>query len=283
MDEFEQYIQQLINSLNLDSKFVKVLTDSLSIKVYRKAFTHSSSNSRNNYEVFEQLGDITFNKFLVWYFHNRFSSFNSPFGVKIVARLRIKYGSKQILADLANRFQFWEHIRLGESISAGKKLSILEDTFEAFVGATEYLIDQRMYLGLGYICCYQLLKGIFDSIPIHLSYEQLFDAKTRLKELFDVHKEALGTIVYEYSKSESSSIVHIYRVIKKQIVQEDLPSSSAAASEPEERIFLAMATSPVNKSISEQKASEDALCVLSQQGFTRDIPTEYKNILTQMI
>lgn len=278
-DEFERFIQNLISKFRLDSKFSKVLMDPLSIKVYRKAFTHSSYSPRNNYEVFEQLGDITFNKFLVWYFHNRFTSFNSPFGVKIVARLRIKYGSKQLLADLANQFNFWDQIRLAESISAGRKLSILEDTFEAFIGATEYLIDQRLYLGLGYICCYQLLKSIFDSIPIHLSYEQLFDAKTRLKELFDVHKDTLGTIAYEYSKSssDSSSIVHIYRLI---------PSSSVSGTgndRDRERVFLAMASSRINKSISEQKASEEALKILSQQGFSRDIPNEYKNILAQLI
>lgn len=264
---FAQFIQNLILSFRLDSLFTKVLLDPLSIKVYRKAFTHVSFNARQNYEVFEQLGDITFNKFLVWYFHNRFSSFNTPFRVKIVARLRIKYGSKQLLAELAERYQFWPQIRIGESISNGKKLSVLEDVFEAFIGATEYIVDQRMYRGLGYICCNQLLRKIFDSIPIHLSYEQLFDAKTRLKELFDVHREQLGALTYEYNKTEQNqSEVKIYRV-----------------TENINRIFIASATSPISKTISEQKASEDALQILQNLGFVRDIPSEYKDILSKLI
>jgi dsRNA-specific ribonuclease len=262
-ESFPDFIKNLISSSRLDSSYISLITDHNSMKLFSKAFTHISFDSNSNYEFFEQLGDITLNKFLVWYFHNRFPNFNSNFGVKIVARLRIKYGSKQVLSEIADKLGFWKWIRVSENVSFGKKMSILEDVFEAFIGVTEYIIDRRTHPGLGYISCYYILKKIFDEIAIDISYEQLFDAKTRLKELFDINKETLGTIQYDFEKDQKTgfSIVKVYRIFNS------------------EKIFISSATSDVNKSIAEQTASENALTVLSQQGFSKNIPSEYKTIL----
>jgi len=267
MDSFASFIANLISSSALDSHHRSILTDPLSLDIYRKAFTHMSYDAHNHYEVYEQLGDITVNKFLVWYFHYRLARiggmFHSTLGVKIVARLRIKYGSKQHLADIADGLGFWDHIRLTETVSQGKRMSILEDVFEAFIGATEYLIDTRITVGLGYVACYRILKNLFDPMLIDISYEQLFDAKTRLKELFDLHRESLGALQYEYEKlANGQSKVQVLRVAPDQ-----------------ERHLLSAAIHPINKALAEQQASEDALGALARQGFVREIPTEYRLML----
>lgn len=267
MDRFTIFIKNLISNTRLDSKYIDILTDNDSMKYYKKAFTHSSYNNMDNYEVYEQLGDITVNKFLVWYFHNKFPMLNNSFGVKIIARLRIKYGSKQFLSELANSYNFWDHILITETISNGKKMSVLEDVFESFIGVTEYIINRRLYNGLGYICCYNILQSYFDKIPIDISYENLFDAKTRLKELFDWYKEKLGLLSYQYDKESglNSYIVRIYK------------SCDSI------KILIAESNSQISKSDAEQKASEIALKFLSQEGYSRDIPSEYKNILGKII
>lgn len=264
--EFEGFIRNLISRSRLDSKYIQLLTDPASLNIYRKAFTHISYNSKHNYEFFEQLGDITLNKFLVCYFHNRFPKLNNSFGVKIVARLRIKYGSKQFLSELAESLDFERYIKITESMSQGKKMSILEDVFEAFIGASEYIIDQRIFQGYGYICCYQLLQSFFDSIYIDLSYEKLFDAKTRLKELFDINKDVLGNLVYEFEKTSSgSTVVYVYRNFKSK------------------KIMISCSESGINKAAAEQTASEQALSNLAREGFSREIPSDYKNILSSVI
>ena len=80
---FQKFIKKLIASRKLESKYTDILTDKLSLSCYKKEFTHSSCYPIHNYEVYEQLGDITVNKFLLWYFHNRFSNnLNSSFGLK---------------------------------------------------------------------------------------------------------------------------------------------------------------------------------------------------------
>jgi dsRNA-specific ribonuclease len=265
-DSMHSFISNLISSCRLDSTYALALTDPLSIRLYQKAFTHVSFDPYNNYEVYEQLGDITVNKFLVWYFYQRFPSFHSTYGVKIVARLRIKYGSKQFLCSLAEKLGFWQMIRVAEAISPGKRMSILEDVFEAFIGVTEYIIDQRMHLGLGYMCCYKMLKSWLDVIPIDISYEQLFDAKTRLKELFDINKDTLGNVSYDYEKQlTGESIVRIYRILGR------------------EKVYLSSGKSLINKANAEQEASEEAIQVLAKQGFVREIPHEYKKLVQAVI
>lgn len=271
MSSFQAFITNLIAPCTLDSTQQAILTDPLSMQLYTKAFTHVTHDAVNHYEVYEQLGDITVNKFLVWYFHHKLSRygelFHSTLGVKIVARLRIKYGSKQVLSDLADRLGFWAYIRVGETMSAGRRMSVLEDVFEAFIGVTEYIVDSRLMKGLGYVVCYRILESLFDPIPLDVSYEQLFDAKTRLKELFDVHRDAIGTVTYEYEKVASSGHAQV-RVCR--------------IAPDHTRIVLSTATSPINRAYAEQQASETALGVLAQQGFTRDIPTEYRNMLSKV-
>ena len=270
MTNFETFLKNLISMTRLDSKYVNILTDEKSIKLYKKAFTHPSYDNVNNYEVYEQLGDITLNKFLVWYFYDRFPILNNNFGVKIIARLRIKYGSKQFLSELADSYNFWEHIYITETISNGKKISVLEDVFESFIGVTEYIINQRLYNGLGYICCYNILRSYFDKIPIDISYESLFDAKTRLKELFDLYKDKLGVITYQYEKESclNSYIVKVYKI---------------SVGKTTDKILISESHSQISKSDAEQKASEIALQFLLKEGYTKEIPIEYKNILRKMV
>lgn len=270
MTSFVGFISNLISSCGLDSHLTSILVDPLSVQLFQKAFTHVSFDSANHYEVYEQLGDITVNKFLVWYFHHRLSKyggmFHSTLGVKIVARLRIKYGSKQQLSEIADRLGFWNHIRITETVSVGKRLSILEDVFEAFIGVTEFIVDSRICVGLGYVVCYRILKALFDPMLIDITYEALFDAKTRLKELFDVHRDILGALQFEYDKvqGESVSQVTIYRVLENKKIQ------------------IAKGRSAINRALAEQEASEEALLQLAKEGFVREIPLEYKRMLQEL-
>lgn len=271
LTNFRSFLANLIAPCGLDSLQRDVLLDPLSLELYTKAFTHVSYDAHNHYEVYEQLGDITVNKFLVWYFHHRLAQhgalFHSTLGVKVVARLRIKYGSKQQLSELAERLGFWSHIRITETVSQGKRMSILEDVFESFIGVTEYIVDSRLRVGLGYIVCYRILQSLFDPMTIDISYEQLFDAKTRLKELFDVYRDQLGSLQYEYEKQPSG---HAWvRIVRT-------PPGGL------EKIAICTVTHPINKALAEQQASEEALVVLSRQGYTRDIPLEYRQMLAHV-
>jgi dsRNA-specific ribonuclease len=154
-------------------KYLDVLTSPRAIKIYDQCMTSSTYDESNNYEYLEQLGDVTANKFLVWYFYRRFPELVCPRGVKVVARLKINYGSKKVFSQLAHEIGFWEHIKASDECKHKKRDDLLEDSFEAFVGATELILDTK--------------------------YEDLYDSKTRLKELADKFSQ-IGRITYKESR-----------------------------------------------------------------------------------
>lgn len=189
---FKQVLFKVLSTgLNV-SELNNLLTED-ALMLYSTAFTSKAFNPNVNYEMYEQLGDVTIGKFIVNYMYRRFPQLQTPDGVDIIAKLKIKYASKEQLQKISDSLQFWNFISSSqeERETEKDKKKLLEDVFEAFIGCTEFLVDDYVakgnklnnYGGIGYNVCYFILRSIFDKIKISLKYEDLVDAKTRLNEL----------------------------------------------------------------------------------------------------
>ena len=192
IQEFRRYIRRVLSMTQLAERYLDLLTDDKSIKIYQQAFTHPSMNSEVNYEWLEIMGDATLNKAIVWYVSRRFPILQNPEGVKVIARLKINMVSKKKFAEIAETLGMSQFIQVDpEQIQAQNTTmirSIMEDVLEAFFGATEWILDDRVEPGAGYGVCYLLLQRILDPMDISLEYNDLYDAITRLKETMDVHR-----------------------------------------------------------------------------------------------
>jgi dsRNA-specific ribonuclease len=196
-DQFKAFVKGLFEKCKVKGKYISLLTDDQSMKIFEEVFTHKSIDPISNYERFEIIGDITCNKFLVWYFSRRFPKLFSAPGVKILAELRIKYGSKIVFSPIAYENGFMPYISATQGEFDTSETSIREDVFEAFIGATEYILDMRAHeivskkksteplIGVGYAICYTILSAFFDAKAIDISYQGLHPPISRLKELFD--------------------------------------------------------------------------------------------------
>ena len=240
----------------LAPRYISILTDNESLKMYSQAFTAPSLNPLVNYEYLEQMGDVSANKFLVYYFYKRFPKLLCPLGVKVVARLKINYGSKQCFSSIAERLGFEPFILVTPDDMAHNRRDLLEDVFESFIGVTELILDTRVHVGVGAVAITQYLTAVFDQLDISLNYDDLYDAKTRLKEIIDRHGRELGKIKYAERKNMSSGITEsTIRLIKSQrIIGQGLGAS---------------------KSIAQQTGAEIAIGYLRNQGYTKEIPPEY--------
>ena len=183
--EFRKFIEGLLAKGNMKQKYIDLLTDAESMDVYTQVFTHISIDPIGNYERFEILGDVTCNKFLVWYFSRRFPKLFSTAGVKILAELKIKHGSKVMLAPISRENGFVPFISAIKGEFDTSETSLCEDVFEAFIGATEFLLDTRIRFGVGYAICYNILKVLLDDKHIGITYQELHPPISRVKELFD--------------------------------------------------------------------------------------------------
>ncbi len=173
--------------------------------MFRIAFTSPSVDRENNYEVFEQIGDAIIGKFLVQYSYMRFPLLKNTRGPGIVAKIKIKYGSKTFLSAMTEKMNLTRFIRCSRQESVNKRQMILDDIFESFVGCLEYFIDQKCEFGIGkaHFIVFSVLAYLFDQEPISLKFEELNDPKTRLKQLFDEFPKQLGTQpIYEFSSAD---------------------------------------------------------------------------------
>lgn len=184
----ESLIRDILKLSINDNMIDKILSESLD--KFQAAFTSRGFDSDENYEFFEQLGDLSINKFIVTYMSKRFPQLRSSNGVGVLASLRILYGSKETLSKLSEQLGLDKYVRCtsDERLDKNKFKNILEDVFEALFGAIEYSIDNIWFNGLGYIFTYNILEKIFNTLDICINYESLVDAKTRLNELKDEHK-----------------------------------------------------------------------------------------------
>jgi dsRNA-specific ribonuclease len=196
---FRNVIYSVLKRSCLKPSYINILLTKKCLNVYSQAFTHSTADAVNNYEYLEFLGDATINKSVAWYLTERFPHLKCMKGVKILTRLKINLISKKSFSSMAKDLNFWSFISASKEIRDKNMGKTLEDVFEAFFGATEMLTDQYIAPGYGCAVCQSIIKNLLDDYPISLKYEDLFDSKTRLKELFDHFKNTIKKLEYTSS------------------------------------------------------------------------------------
>ena len=276
--DFKALISSLLRKGGLKSKYIEMLTDPEAMKIYGCAFTSELVDTVNNYQVLEQVGDLSGNKFIVNYMYERFPHLDCAEGVKVVARLRINYGAKESFCEIARKLGFWEFISATNDLRQRKMKPLLEDVFEAFLGATERILDSRKRVGVGYAIVHDILASIFNEMDISLRYEDLYDAKTRLKELFDLHESSLGPLVYKEQKQDMITFVTAFRVHGGKYAEKTDKFGNITVDK--KRIvggkYIKIGEgSAALKADGEQNAAAAALDLLKKQGWSKPVPSVY--------
>jgi dsRNA-specific ribonuclease len=274
-DDFKEFITKLLKFGKLKSRYVNMLTDDESMKVYSAAFTSELVDPENNYQVLEQIGDLSGNKIIVNYMYEKFPQLDCAEGVKVVARLRINYGAKQCFSEIARKLGFWEFISATNELRHRKMKSLLEDVFEAFIGATERILDKRKRVGVGYAIVYDILASILDDMDISLKYEDLYDAKTRLKELFDTYESSLGPLIYKEQKRDQITVSTVFRVNGGKYQEKPDCTVNRKRIIGGQYIKIGEGTAAL-KSDAQQNAALAAIAFLAKQGWSKPVPKIYQ-------
>lgn len=271
-ESFREFICRILSISKLKSKYVSILTNDENLQIYKNVFTHISIDPENNYEFYEILGDVTLNKAIVWYLKERFPKLQNAAGVKIIARLRINMVSKKNFSLLAQKLGFGRFIRAEEEFKTQREMSLLEDSFEAFFGATEFLLDKIICPGAGYGICYHLIKFILDKEPISLKYEDLYDPITRLKETFDYYRSnvpgRICPLIWGIMKIENYKNEENLQVVK--LLQVD-PNKQCS------RRVLVTKTAPLLDE-GKQAVCLEYLAFLEKNGYKKPVPEYYSSL-----
>ena len=274
-DDFKALIRGLLERGNISDKYMKILTGDDAMRVFAAAFTSETIDSVSNYQVLEQIGDLSGNKFIVSYIYSRFPQLICAEGVKLSARLRINYGSKTSFSEFARKLGFWPFISATKDLRQRKMKPLLEDVFEAFIGATESILDSSKRIGVGYAVVYNILSSLFDELDISLKYEDLYDAKTRLKELFDMYETRIGPLVYKESKEGQVIVSTVYRVENVTYKQDHNGNLMKNRITGGKYIKIGEGVAAL-KSDAQQNGAQNALTTLNAQGYYKAVPNVYK-------
>lgn len=179
---------------------------------YERAFTHKSYDIINNYEFLEFLGDGTVNNCTKWYISRKFNEYDltqSP--QEPLSRLMITIVQNKTLADLALKLGFWSYLRSSMHQRQSDMKDMLEDVFEAFIGTTQWVIDQYIGMGAGYAICYNIISSILeederikkfvirrDAGLAAINYDDVCDSITILKQTMEdaqLNEQHIGRII----------------------------------------------------------------------------------------
>jgi dsRNA-specific ribonuclease len=291
--DFKEMITSFLNRGNLKAKYINLLTSDENMTLYSQAFTSDTVNPDNNYEVFEQLGDVSANKFIVWYSYKRYPQLFCPSGVPVVAHLRINYGAKKTFFKIGETLGFWNFISASVDERMRKKKDLLEDVFEAIIGVTEYILDNRFRPGVGYGIIYDIMTNIFNELEMSLEYEDLKSSKTRLKEIFDKNTN-IGELEYIAIKDRDLQTVYTFLVPpskqrevckycssifnSKDGLKKHIELCPARFQEAQRNWILLGKEKAALKHDAEMKSAEIAINTLAKMGYTTIIPKAHVNL-----
>lgn len=295
--QFKNFIREIVSLGGLKEQYFPVLLDDIGMRMYEFAFTHSSVHSTQNYELLEFLGDTTLNKSVAWYLPQRFPQLSCAAGVKVLTRLKINLISKKSFATFAKTLDFWDYITVDMDTRNNKMNKTLEDVFEAFFGATELLLDTRIRHGIGYEICYSIVKKLLDETDLSLKYKDIFDAKTRIKEILDFFGDELGELNYITKKHDRVHYVELYccqsnskskktsieeLLFNKTLTDEDILKRLREQYKPSQIItsknkkILIGKGKAYLKADAQQQASEEGITFLNKKGFVKPLTEDYQ-------
>ena len=183
--DYTNMIRSFLVRGRLKGEYISELMTPEAMQVWDSVFTSLAANPENNSEIYEFLGDGSINNAIVFYLLRRFPQLKCAKGVKVLARLKINMVSREYFSSIATTLGFEPFITSTMEEKAVDMKKLLEDSLEAAFGALVWMLDEKVRNGVGNSIAYNIISSVLDEREISLEYTWLFDAMTRLKEMFD--------------------------------------------------------------------------------------------------
>lgn len=266
-ERFTTFILHLLHIV----KDVKLDRDDM--EIFAKAFTHPDANPdpKQNFEVLETLGDNLANKCVLWYLSSRFPQLNGPHGIDIMTKMKINIIQTSGYSTIAHELGFYDFISAQRNLSVTDTRKLLEDVFEATFAAIELVLDRKYKRGMGFIVCYRLLSMILDKKDIRISYEEIVDARTRLKETFDLYKNIKVKFETRCKANDQDCTSYLYEARVNGKDQEDKDTYGPFI-QVGDRTFNGKGAT---KAESEENLAKKAIEYYKSIGIVKRIPNEY--------
>jgi len=200
---FRDFIRQQLSRSNLSTKTLDRFTTPGNMTLFEQAITHKSISSRN-YELFELKGDLYLNYCIAKYIQNKHPKVKS---LGWLSKLKHYLQSVAALPRIARNIGIQKHLQIRGDFTPQQRENILDDVIESFFGVIVHISGEHQ--GAAFAVCYGILASMLDELNIKLHYQDFFDTKTRLKEIFDSQK--WGHLRFRSFRNDGLVSVTVYR------------------------------------------------------------------------
>lgn len=231
MSDLKSFLREQLKRAYLKPEFVEEILQNT--KDWEACFTHKSINPRANYETFEFYGDKTLNALTSDYVKKTYTDINN---VVWLTKIFHYITSNKILAQIGFQLGIDKFIKISDEfvaetmtkvniktkkewLSSKNWSSVVEDTMEAFFGCLKLNIERLGYAkGVGFEVCSRILYSYYRETDIDISYDNIFDPITRLKELY----QSATVKWYSHSHSDGSKVKNRYLIVEQKTKGEDV-------------------------------------------------------------
>lgn len=264
---------------------------------FEKAFTHKSFERCNvsNYEYLEFIGDKKANSIIADYIGERLPEVISVrwltrihqylVSSKMLSKIadafcflpHIKLGEEQrdflvresdgtlcatkngVERVNANEIEMEDAIAIvrEKKMKMSSFSSVLEDCFEAFIGAVFISVSNHMNKGIAYMFCANIIIDALKDMDMEFTYETLWDAKSRIKEMvYDPNRWGINKAIIPTPLEPKGYKVSLYAW------KEGEPPSR-------QTMYLVATADAKTKAKAEQKACEIGIEYFAAHGYER--------------
>lgn len=177
---------------------------------YTAAFTHKSADPIQNYEILELKGDSILNYVASIYVRKRFPDVVSHVWLTNAKQTVI---SSRYLSKIGETLGLCDCLIASEdtmsSISTDPNLRerIMDDLFEAMLGALCRVADLSFCTGTGCVVVYHIIEKLLDAFTINMVWIDMVRPITIIKEIYDATPDVNGTKVeWKYGVSHTKFV-----------------------------------------------------------------------------
>ena len=185
--EMEQMIYDILKQSKIKKKYIDTLMSPESISFYHTVFTDPSFDKENNYLYVKTLGTLSVHKIIVWYFSRMYPDSNP----KILSQMKNNFLHQYLFGEYVEKLGFQNFILFNPN-EQKISLNLLQLVFDAFIGATELLINKK-HKGIGFFIVEKICTSILENNEFNIGGLIKSDSKTKLKELLQVKRMFLET------------------------------------------------------------------------------------------
>lgn len=226
--EFKAFLSDQLRIASLSKKSIdEILQD---LNEWARCFTHKTFDSARNYETFEFYGDkivsSTASNYIKLVYGHKISTpvwltkiYHHIISSRILARVGIERGFEKFIlfdeqkfkAEMAEKkVPSYVDIRSYKGYK-----SMVEDVIESFFGLLSGIIEKKYSRGASMEICMRIISAYYRSVKIDISYENIFDPITRLKELYQ------SKLRWAETTTDSNGRRYKTKYIEESVAQQD--------------------------------------------------------------